>query len=370
MQELLASAVALHQAGQLTSAAALYETILAAEPDNSSTLHMLGVLRHQQGNHIRAIELIGRAIVLEPNAVVFHTNLAEPYRALGQFERAAGCCRMALRLWPDHADAFSNLGLALQGLGRTEEAAENLRRAIELQPDFATAHNNLGIVLRELGRLDEALDSFRRAVELSPDFAPAKTNLGQMLLDRGETEEALAQCAEAVRLQPNQAAMHNNLGNALAGRGETHRRPAAAYLEAILLGWASPGRGPRTIGGDPCNKNGNSTMLPWLQRAVELEPTSVKFQEFLALLHEAREEFAQAVVCWQRVVDMGKDPTRTRLALGGVLQEEGGVCKRPAISFKRPSGCHRIWPWAISAWADFTNSLARWSKPRCHSVPH
>ena len=82
------------------------------------------MLRHQQGDHARAVELIGRAVALRPNVPAFHANLAEAYRALGQFERAVGCCRMALRLWPNYPEAHCNLGLALQGLGRHAEAVE------------------------------------------------------------------------------------------------------------------------------------------------------------------------------------------------------------------------------------------------------
>src|SRR5262249_12428861 len=154
------------QSGQLNQAAQLYQQVLAKEEQNADALHLLGVLHHQQGDHVRAIEEIGRAVALRPNMPAFHANLAEAYRAQRQFERAAGCCRMALRLWPDYPEALSNLGLALQGLGRTSEALEQFRRALKARPDFATAHNNLAITLRELGQLDEALPHFQRAVEL------------------------------------------------------------------------------------------------------------------------------------------------------------------------------------------------------------
>src|SRR3984957_18114230 len=135
MQDILTSAMALHQAGQLTSAAKLYQQILAQEKGNADALHMLGVLHHQQGDHARAVEEIGRAVALRPSVPAFHANLAEAYRALGQFERAAGCCRMALRLWPEYPEALCNLGLALQGLGRHAEAAEQFHHALRLRPD-------------------------------------------------------------------------------------------------------------------------------------------------------------------------------------------------------------------------------------------
>src|SRR5262249_9762405 len=118
MDDILTSAIALHQAGELSSAAQLYQKVLTREQENADALHLIGVLRHQEGNHTRAVELISRAVALQPNVPEYHANLAEAYRALGEFERAAGCCRAALHLWPDYPEALCNLGLALQGLGR------------------------------------------------------------------------------------------------------------------------------------------------------------------------------------------------------------------------------------------------------------
>ena len=112
MQDVLSTAIEMHRAGQLATAVQLYQAVLAVEQENADALHLLGVLNHQQGNHARAVELIGLAVAVRPNAHIFHANLAEAYRAQGQFDRAVGCCRAALRLWPDYPEALCNLGRA------------------------------------------------------------------------------------------------------------------------------------------------------------------------------------------------------------------------------------------------------------------
>ena len=234
MQDLLKSALRLHQAGQLEAAAGLYQTVLSKEPDNANALHLLGLLHHQRGDHVRAVELIGRAVALRPNAASFHANLAEAYRSLGQCERAIGSCRAAIVLRPELMEAHNNLGLALQGLDRHAEAIESLRKALALAPDFAPAHYNLGISLQELGQVDEALAHFHRAVALDPKSPLAQAKLGKLLLDAGRPEEALPHCREAVRLQPDQAALYHNLGLAL--KSLTHLADArSAFQEAIRL---------------------------------------------------------------------------------------------------------------------------------------
>jgi tetratricopeptide (TPR) repeat protein len=325
MQEILANAVEMHRSGKLGPAAQSYQQVLAQEPKNIQALHLLGVLRHQQGDQGQAIELMGRAVALRPNAFAIHANLAEAYRAKGEFERAAGCCRTALRLNPNYPEALCNLGAALQALGRQEEAIEHFQRALEIQPDFVTVHNNLGIALRDRGQPEKALEHFRRAVELDPNFAMARTNLGLLLLDRSQPEEALEHCQAAVRLQPNTAAMHHNLGNVLRSMGQAVEA-RAAYLEALRLD-PNLALSQAHLGLVLRGEGELDDALPWLKQAAELEPRNSIFWEYLAELYDEMEEPAQSLPCWQEVVSLSPAKAEGHLALGWALQEEGRLAE-------------------------------------------
>jgi tetratricopeptide (TPR) repeat protein len=345
MQDILATAIEMHRTGQLAAAVQLYQAVLALEQENADALHLLGVLNHQQGNHTRAVELIGRAVAVRPNAYIFHANLAEAYRALGQFDRAAGCCRASLQLWPDYPEALCNLGAALQGMNQQAEAAGNFRRALELRPDFAVAHNNLAIALRELGQLDEAFTHFQRAAELDPTFAMARSNLGQMLLDRGQAEEALAHCQEAVRLAPNVAALRHNLGNALRGL-EKFVEARAAYLEALRLD-PKLAMSHAHLGLILQREGKYRDALPWLKQSAELEPANAQFWENLGELHGEMEEFAEAIPFWRRALALDEKRVSAHLALGWALQEEGSLTEaaehfRTAAQLQPDSGMAQL----------------------------
>src|SRR4051812_34831864 len=122
MSDELSTALGYHQRGLLEPAARIYQVLLDRDPTHADALHLLGVVALQQGHLPRAVELVSRAIALNPGVAAFHGNLAEAYRALGQLEQAVGCCRMALRLQPNFPEAANNLGLALLALGQTEAA--------------------------------------------------------------------------------------------------------------------------------------------------------------------------------------------------------------------------------------------------------
>jgi tetratricopeptide (TPR) repeat protein len=316
-----ASAVRLHQAGDLAAATRLYESILDRDSTHADAFHLLGLLRHQQGQPRLAAELIGRAVALRPDAAVFRATLGEAYRALGRFDQAAGCCQAALQLGLADPAVHNNLGLALQALGRHDQAADAFRAALRLRPDDATAHTNLGAALRAADAKDQALVHFRRAVAIDPALAPARTNLGQLLLDLGRAAEALPNCQQAVVLQPDLPEAHNNLGNAYRALG---RYPEAqrCYEEAIRL---NPALAHAHVNlGLALQQQGHwDEALPSFRRAAELNPGSLPV---LALLAEAgvdREQFDEAIGCYQKMLAIDPSLAAAHNALGWLLQEEG-----------------------------------------------
>jgi len=316
-----ASAVRLHQSGELAAATRLYESILDRDSTHADAFHLLGVLRHQQGQSRLATELIGRAVALRPGAAVFRATLGEAFRALGHFDRAAGCCQTALQLGLEDPGVYNNLGLALQALGRHDEAALAFRAALGLRPDDAMAHTNLGAALRASGANDQALVHFRRAVAIDPKLAPAQTNLGQLLLDLGRPAEALPHCRDAVALQPNLPEAHNNLGNAhraLSRLSEARQ----CYHEALRLN-PDLAQAHINLGLTLQQEERWDEALPWLRRATELQPGSLVS---LALLAEAavdRELFDEAIGCYQKMLGLDPSLAANHNALGWLLQEEG-----------------------------------------------
>jgi len=164
----LGEALAAQSRGDLAAAEAGYRAALRQAPAHFDALHMLGVVRHQSGDHDEAVALLTRAVELHPH----------------------------------HAPAFSNLGLALQARGAPAQALAQYDRALALQPDFAAALNNRGMALRDLGRADDARASFDAALSLTPDAADVLSNLGNVLLELRRHDDAAHIFARLVALKP------------------------------------------------------------------------------------------------------------------------------------------------------------------------
>jgi predicted O-linked N-acetylglucosamine transferase (SPINDLY family) len=219
VHDMLSEAHRHHQAGRLPEAEALYRQILQVQPDHPDALHLLGLIAHHAGRYEAAVELIGKAICVNPTAAVFHVSQGEAYHAVNRIGEAAACYERALSLQPDLAQAHSNLGAARHAQGKLEEAVAHCLRALGHQPDYAKAHYNLALALQDQGKLNDAITHYRRAIALAPSFAEAHGNLGAAMLAQGKIEEAVQCYQKALALMPAGAEIHHNLGRTYAEQG-------------------------------------------------------------------------------------------------------------------------------------------------------
>jgi tetratricopeptide (TPR) repeat protein len=165
---------------------------LQSEPNHPNALHLLGVIAHQVGKNDTAVDLIARALALNPDLAEAHSNLGLALQDLGKLDEAVASYHKALALNPDYPEAHNNLGNALKDQGKQEEAVASYGKALALKPDYAEAQNNLGLAFQELEKLEEAVAHCHKAIAIKPDYAEAYVNLGRMLIERGCFAEAKA----------------------------------------------------------------------------------------------------------------------------------------------------------------------------------
>jgi predicted O-linked N-acetylglucosamine transferase (SPINDLY family) len=287
IDQALRNALGHHQAGRLAEAEGIYRQILTQSPDHAEALHLLGVLAVQVGRADAAIELIGRAIAINPTIAEYHANLGESYRRAGRYEAAIASFHRAIALKPGLADAHNNLGNALRDTGRPAEAIAAFHRAIDFRPEFAQAHSNLGNALRDLDRRDEAIAAYRRAITVAPAFAEAYTHLGVSLFEAGRGVEAIAAHRRAIALEPDRAQAHYNLGCVLAHEGKLD--------EAITS----------------------------LLRAVELAPDLADAYNNLGVVFRKNGREEEAIAAYRRVIELQDDHADAHNNLGNVLGERG-----------------------------------------------
>lgn len=242
MNPVLSQAIAFHQTGNLADAERLYLQLMAAQPKDAAAPHLLGVVRAQQGRNGEALELIGAALKIRPDAPEILSNYANVLKAQGRLPEALDSYDRALSFKPDYIAALAKRGLVLRDMGRLSEALEDTERALALNPNHAEALSNRGVILSDLGRHDDALASYDRALAVARDYPDVWNNRALTLKAMKRLTEALASVERALALHPGFAEAHNNrgiilfdlkrMGEALASYGQALAlRPD--YAEAL-----------------------------------------------------------------------------------------------------------------------------------------
>ena len=142
--------------GDLATAERLYSRLMREFPQDFNALHMLGVIRAQQGKFIEADRLIARALQYGKSAEAL-SNHGNVLSELERHDEAIRQLRHSLLIRPGSPQTLFNLGNALVKMQRWDEAADNFAGALAAQPDFVAAMQNYGDVLREMGRYPEAI---------------------------------------------------------------------------------------------------------------------------------------------------------------------------------------------------------------------
>lgn len=226
-----------HQRGNLAEAERCYETILGAKRNQFDALHLLGVVRLQQGRAEEAIDLIGKALRINPRSPAAHVNLGAAFGALKRLNEALGCYDKALTFDRDHLLALNSRAATLLDLGRPEEGLASLDRALAINPSNVETLRRRGQVLWQMKRLDEALACCETLLAIDPNRADALSNRGTILQALNRMDEALASYDEALAIKSDHADALNNRGNLLSKLGRLDEA-LASYDRAVAI---SPG---------------------------------------------------------------------------------------------------------------------------------
>ena len=319
--DLFNAAVRYHRSGRFAEAELLYGQVLAIDPGDARSLHLLGLLAHQLGNHDAAIERITQAIAVNNQLPEFHHNLGNILRETGRASEAVTCYQGALALAPNLVETRNNLATALQDLGRLDQAVSQYQKALALDPDNAEIHNNLGTVLQDQGRPEAAAVSYQQALAHNPGYVDALANLGNAYRDLGQLDRAGAHYRRALNLDPGHVGIHNCLGVTLRDLGALDEA-IAHYERALALDPDNPGT-HCNLGVAFRDQGHLDQAVAHFLRALELRPDYAEACNNLGLAFHDQGRLGGAVTHFERALAIRPDYAEAHNNLGIVSQDQG-----------------------------------------------
>ena len=152
----------------------------------------------------KAIELMQKAVALDNDHALAHSNLGLYYAYNGEHDKALAEVERSLALDPSSAQCLNRNAMVLDYAGRPEEAIPMLQKAIRLNP-FGPPwfFESFGSTLRDTGRFEEAVSAFKKAIQSAPDHLPAHLGLAATYSMMDREKEARAEAAEVLKINPN-----------------------------------------------------------------------------------------------------------------------------------------------------------------------
>jgi tetratricopeptide (TPR) repeat protein len=155
--------------GDLKAAAAAFQKVTEADPDNPDGWVNIGRCAVQEGDMDRARTVLQKALALSPNLPRANYFYARVLRADGNYDGAAERLRIVLAQYPRDRVAINDLGRILFLQRKYTEAIKTLESVLAIDPEDLQAHYNLMLCYNGLGNEKLAKEHEARYLRFKAD---------------------------------------------------------------------------------------------------------------------------------------------------------------------------------------------------------
>lgn len=213
-KHLLDEAMQLHKQGHLSEAKARYDAIVSDDAKHFTALHMLGVIACQEQRYDQGIEIIKRALIINPRSLSAHTNLINAFEKIGDNKSALIYAAQFVELEPSHQETIIKIVQLLQNIGLDEVSLLFLDKEIDVKKE-AYLYVMKGNILLKCKNASEALTYFNQAILLNSHYVDAYANAGTALIMLNKTKEAVDYYNKALAIDSHHEAVIRNKALAL-----------------------------------------------------------------------------------------------------------------------------------------------------------
>ena len=317
-QAMLGQAIEAFQSGNTQSAEVILKRLLQVDSKNVPALHILGLIRASQDNHLEAVKLLKKAAALEPSDPSLQYNLAKALSSAGNEKEALIHHQRAVKFMPQNPEAWLNYGKSLLALHRNEEAINTFNNALKIHNQYPEALLNKGIALRGLQKEEEALHFIDQALSLNTRFYEGWLNKAICLKALKKNDEALSCFDHAIKINPEKKDAWITVGNALLDLGRINEA-LACYEKFIELDAKDPeGHISRGL---TLQKIGNPTeALACFERAIDLNPKDIKAHTGKSAALIELKQFEAALVSINKRIALNPNLVESHIDRGSVLE--------------------------------------------------
>jgi tetratricopeptide (TPR) repeat protein len=219
------------QSGVLPEAIQMLSRAVALDPNDATAQLNLGLALQRSGRHIEAAETFRTCQAKLPNDPAPWLNRAVSLLALGDTATALRDASEACYRAPDRYETHYTYGLAWLAANEPRRAEQAFAAALRVNRRFADGWVNLGVARYRQDNIEGAKEAMRQALAHAPGHPAATANLGAFMRISGESEGAEVSLRETIAREPTNAGARLNLAADLLQ--EERAEEALELLDAV-----------------------------------------------------------------------------------------------------------------------------------------
>jgi len=198
-----------------SNATAATPALSAAEFSDANAALAEGIKLLDTGDTERAIEILNRAVELNPDLADAYFQLGIAYALIETRDAAV----MEEQVTPTPTPGEKKQRVATTNSEKAfEKAVAAYKKQIDANGKDDVAYFNLGRAYNKLNEDEDAAKALKEAVELKPDDTEYQTELGAILVKLAQYREAISPLKKAIEIDPENSRAIDLLEDAEAGR--------------------------------------------------------------------------------------------------------------------------------------------------------
>lgn len=211
IDQAMREAIDLQSRNQFDEAKTIYNKIIKHDDKNSDAYHLLSLIDLVHNKLDDAKSNIIKAIDLQPEISVYHSNYGNILYQSNNLEFAIQEHKRAIKLDKKNFQSFYSLGVIYSHLKNYEKSIEFYKKALNLDEDSAVAHNNLANVYNKVNP-NEAESHYLKVIELTPNDPMPYINISNHYLQNTKYKKCVSILESALSKSIEAKELYNNLG--------------------------------------------------------------------------------------------------------------------------------------------------------------
>jgi len=218
--------------------AAFWKDVADKSPNCSQVWNNMGNAYIALNQPDKALEALGRALILSPKSVLAWHNKGEAFLLKKEYDYALENFARANAI-QKNSKTYTGMGIAYLEKGEPSLAIENFFKALAMNPHSEGPLYALAVCYGRNGKYDEAMQLFGKILRDYPYDSDVYRNRGEMYMAHKEYAKAIADFASAVRIDQKDIVAHYK-GAVAYQYSEQYDSAIREYTRAIALDDKSP----------------------------------------------------------------------------------------------------------------------------------